>query len=450
MSRNFNVAIVMLVLLSMSAFWLISYYTLTNLMRQQAQSLGPKLAQQAAMLVTEQVLTNDLISINVVLSQLTRDSVIMEAAVLNIDGAVMAASRADVAPPRSLLPLSGIQGEYHAPIALQDGVAGEVRLQLDLSYIEAGILNSLLFIVGATLLICIVAVTLSVTYFQYLLIFPLKLLAFSLQRIRRGEIDTIPEPRGNNEVVQTIRQYNATAQFIARNILFRRFTDTGEPAAGKPAPMPAEKPTLEATVLCVRIANFQYLASIHSEATIVRLLNRFYFLAGKVGNLYNGQVSQCADGEVIIGFTSPNLEEELGFYGICAAQLLLQLRGCMETTDHAGELLGMKLRAAVHSGPTVAGLYSPLNGQLDNVMGETLDLARTLCHECPDNNVLVSEKAWWLAGAQTRVEGQEYSILQEHGQLGTYLCSEPMGDIQTLLDRQAQQLAQLCEAVLGE
>lgn len=443
MSRNFNVAVSMLVLLSMAVFWLISYYNLQNLLRQQADSLGPKLAQQTAVLVTDQVLTNDLISMNVVLGQLTRDSVIAEAVVLDIDGGTIAASRVTVSPPTSLIPLSPVFGEYSAPIALQDSVAGQVRLRLDLRYMEAGILNNLLYVIAATALIMIVAITLSTTYFQSLVIFPLKLLAYSLQRIRRGEIETIPEQRSNNEISKTLRQFNATAEFLAQTTFITSSAEAIQSMHQQEPPPAAGAQRLDATAMCIRISNFQYLASIHDEATIVAILNRFYFFTEKIVALYSGSVTACADGEMIIGFTASQLEDEQSFYAICAAQLLLQLADGIADTDGLSVPVNLKLRIGIHSGDSVAGLYSPMTGRVDNVMGKLVDISREICDECPDNGLLVSERVYRLAGAETRVIGEEFSVVDDEYAIITYLCNEPMAGIGTLLHRQAEQLGEV-------
>ena len=89
-SRKFSVAVCLVVTLTMCVFWLITSYNTRNLLQQQANELGQALAQQTATLLTELVLANDLISMNVVLVNLTRDSSIAEIAVLNIGNNVIA------------------------------------------------------------------------------------------------------------------------------------------------------------------------------------------------------------------------------------------------------------------------------------------------------------------------------------------------------------------------
>ena len=65
----------------MCVFWLISNYNTQNILRQQADNFGKLLAQQTAIQLTELVLANDMISMNVILGNLARNSSIGEIAV---------------------------------------------------------------------------------------------------------------------------------------------------------------------------------------------------------------------------------------------------------------------------------------------------------------------------------------------------------------------------------
>ena len=283
----------MLVLLAMCVFWLITNYNTQNLLRQQADRLGQTLAQQTAIQLTELVLANDLISMNVVLNSLTRNSTIAEVRVLSISNEVIAASTGTPAPVNSFIPLpftlTRLQAQYQAPINLANSIAGFVQVQLDLSYIEATLVNNLLFVIAATILLMIVALALITTYFQYLVSFPANLLAYAISNIRKGEIETCPEPDNNNELSAAIRQFNATAEFLAQNTFLdnfgrRRPVDDSQVAKFVPGKQ-------DSTLLCVRMANFHYLASTLNETLMVNLLNKFNFLMGKVSQLYNGTVS---------------------------------------------------------------------------------------------------------------------------------------------------------------
>jgi len=439
-SRKFTFAICLLLILAMCIFWLISSFNTQNLLRQQADGLGQSLAHQTAAQLTELMLANDLISMNVVLGNLTRDSSIAEVSVVNVDNEIMASASGSEMQVETLIPLpfslSTLQVEYSAPITLADSIAGFVHLRIDLSYIEAGTLNNLMLVIGATALLLIVAAAVTTTYFQYLVSFPANLLSFSLSNIRKGEIETCPEPTTNNEISTVIRQYNATAEFLTQNTFLNNF-GTRQPEADE-LRYKTHAGMQDATLLDLKMSNFHYLASTYSEFKMVALLNKYYFYAGKVSQLYNGSVSYCSDDEVLINFSTAKFAEEQAFYAICAAQLFLQLIG--DINDIGEGPVDAKFKLAVHSGKTVSGLYSPITQDTDNLTGKTIDLTREICNACPSNSLLISENAFEHAGARTRIEADEYGQVGDHEQIRTYISLEPMSEYKILLERQAIQL----------
>ena len=126
-------------------------------MRDYADGMGNTLARQTANQMTELMLANDLISMNVVLSALTQDSSILKVDVLNVSNEVIATSRTRAASPAPIIPVpfkvNQIQGEYIASISIANSIAGTVILTLDLGYLETGLVNSLVLNVAATLLL---------------------------------------------------------------------------------------------------------------------------------------------------------------------------------------------------------------------------------------------------------------------------------------------------------
>jgi hypothetical protein len=72
-----------------------------------------------------------------------------------------------------------------------------------------------------------------------------------------------------------------------------------------------------------------------------------------------------------------------------------------------------------------------------------LDITRQICKECPDNSLLISEPCFQHAGAGTRIDAEEFSIVDDELQIITYISSDPMSDYKLLLERQAIQLVTL-------
>ena len=102
---SFTLAVCLLLVLGMCAFWLVSNYNTQNLLRQQADQLGYTVAEQTALQMTEFVLANDRISMNVVLGELIRGTSITELAVINIDDQVIAIATQTLAEPSAFIPL---------------------------------------------------------------------------------------------------------------------------------------------------------------------------------------------------------------------------------------------------------------------------------------------------------------------------------------------------------
>lgn len=427
----------------MCVFWLISNFNTQNILQQQANSLGQSLAQQTALQVTELVLANDMISMNVVLNQLTQNSSIIDAAILNIDNGIIAAASRQQDPNSSLLLAQGLYQQHNAPIELEDSVAGYVQIRLDTSYIEQGIRSNLMFVLIATALLLIVAATMTVTYFQYLVGFPLRLLSYSLSNIRKGKIATCPEANNNNEMTQAIRQYNNTAEFLAQNTFISniaRKLPPHEPIGN------TEISEQDATILCMQIANYQYLASVNPETRVVDLLNRYYFFADKICQLYNGTVCFSTDGEIVANFASVQDEDERAFYAVCAGQLFLKLLGNVCSLASTEAQLPAKFKLTVHSGKAVTGLYSPTTNSMFNLMGKTLDTTWQILKECPDDSMLISQSAFVLAGGNSRIVKEDFTTIDNDFETSIYLCNTPMENFDVLVQRQAEQLVAMYDS----
>ena len=427
----------------MSIFWLLTTYSSRNILRQQADILGQTLAAQTAAQVTELMLARDLISMNVVLNSLTKNSTIREISVVDVNNEIIARAISDAPNFTSILPfsisLSSLVTEYTTPISIADSIIGYVRLELDNGYIEGSMVDNLLLIIIATLLLLVVATAITSLYYKYLVNFPISLLSFYIGKIRNGEVETCPVPKDNNELSSIIRQFNATAEFLAQNTFLRNI-GVRQPEAENISTRDIIG-LEDTTILLITMSNFEYLASTLSNENLTALLNKYYFYSGKISQLYNGSVCFCSEDEVLINFSKTQIPEEQAFYAICSAQLFLQLFG--EINRKRGESVFAKFRLAIHSGNSLSTLYSPITQKMDNLSGKTLDMTRMISRECPNDSILISEPALMNAGAGTRVEAEDFGIVGESEQLNSYIALEPMSEYKFLLQKQTVQLLKL-------
>ena len=101
-------------------------------MEQQADALGQSLMAQTAASATDLLVANDILSLNVLLSNLVKNPLVAHAAIYSVDNRVIAESGS--APSQSLL--SEDKGLFSTPISFQEVIAGHLRISLDMQQFQ--------------------------------------------------------------------------------------------------------------------------------------------------------------------------------------------------------------------------------------------------------------------------------------------------------------------------
>lgn len=95
-------------------------------MHEQADALGESLTTQTATSATELLVSNDILSLNVLLNNLTKNKLVAHAAIYSVDNRILA--EAGQRPKPGLLGETG--GMYQSKITFQDVTAGQLRISL--------------------------------------------------------------------------------------------------------------------------------------------------------------------------------------------------------------------------------------------------------------------------------------------------------------------------------
>lgn len=429
-----------LVVLAMCVFWLVTNFTTENILRQQADSLGNTLARQTAILATELVLANDLISMNVLLNQLTREAAISQVAILSIDDQVIAISGAS-----DTLAGTDLFGSYVAPIALQDSLAGYVRIHLDQRYIEQGVTRNFLFMLVALGLLILAAVSVTLAISQYFITFPMRMLTASVQSVRKGEPEPCPYGERGDEMGVLIRQYNRMIYELEdaanRQAIFGEEPDV--PATVQTPPAYRKPGSTVVSILHLSISNYR--TALHEQEPLetVELLNTYYFYIHKVSQLYNGNIEKCAGDEILITFGAAQTDEDHCFHAVCAALLFLELSETLGRELEAQSLPSLQFKAGLHCGELLTGVLLSLEQQSYTVAGENLALARQICEEGPGGTLIISEAAYLQSDAGARLITEEFNevVDDSNGEfIKTWLVNEPMVNYKALLSRQVEHL----------
>ncbi|SDI56330.1 Uncharacterized membrane protein affecting hemolysin expression [Pseudomonas flavescens] len=101
-------------------------------MQQQAEALGSSLITQTAASATELLVSNDILSLNVLLGNLVKNPLVAHAAIYSVDNRILA--EAGTRPSKSML--GETEGLYSTPITFQEVMAGQLRISLDMQQFQ--------------------------------------------------------------------------------------------------------------------------------------------------------------------------------------------------------------------------------------------------------------------------------------------------------------------------
>jgi uncharacterized membrane protein affecting hemolysin expression len=366
-----------LVLTGMVMVWLVSHFTSRYQLEQQTDSLGATLANQTALLATELVLSNDLISLNVLLTELTRSPALAQAAVFTVDDQVLAIAGPSAArnPQREL----GLADSFVAPIALQDSVAGYVRVYLDPQQMRGGDSSTAWMIpVAMTLMLVLTATVMT-----------------AIQHPGRRRDTAGAEPGDPDDSAASVMPANAVLHLRA--------------GAGTVGSRAARQ---ELQLALTRAADLY-------QARLVTV----------------SEAGKDRDHIVQLQFAQTGHAGELAYHTLCCAVLVLAMNN--RANRYRAEDERITLQAALH-----CALSSSDTTELGG-LEDTARLAELISGQSPENGLLASEEVLSLAGADSHFHSEWHSQLIDllDGEpYELYLVRAPAGPTRALLQRQASLL----------
>ncbi|MDR0779138.1 MAG: hypothetical protein LBF16_00365 [Pseudomonadales bacterium] len=438
MALKYRIAVAFSLLLTLIVvgFWLALKLQMQQSLKQQTETLGLILAKQTSDSVTELVLANDVLGLNVVVNQLVQEPGITRATITDVDGVVLASAARDGAEPDVTT--------YQSSITLQGSVAGQMQLTLDENLLRTPLTSPQLAFYGAIVTGLVITLMLAFRLAGRVS----RPLAELLHDIEHPDDDGEPRPLAEGEV-----------GLIQQKVyeLLNRQLELEDQLAAAGLPDPAEDDTAPtaarrrlATLLAVRVKDSQRAVELLNPSALAVLLQQFQFYLRQAARLYRGVVTRIDGDSVLVCFDARRCKDDHAFNALCCAQLFLLLMRKVAEKQRSRSAQSLEFSLAVHSGEVY---FSPLwtkkpkDGspitQQESAIGKPVDLTYALLEKAPTGQLDITAFSYQLAGGQTRFPSDETHMQRltlGNEEYSTYRLDAQSGSHSELLERQCQHM----------
>ena len=425
---------VILVALALVIYAVVMGLQFKQAMHEQADALGQSLTTQTATSATELLVSNDILSLNVLLNNLTKNPLVAHAAIYSVDNRILA--EAGQRPKSGLL--GETEGVYQTKITFQDVTAGHLRISLDMNQFEQPMTISLqsMGILSAILLALALALSLRLgrnitTPLLQLRVWLREPDPYTPAINRQDEIGDLarqlhtrlappapepepePEPEYDDEEaeedepafeVRNLRDpgFDETPPAPAPKAAPRQvisaeedenddedpFADLRDTASEAPAPVVKAQPAKPAApqpsaVLAVQLGAQEQLRRL-PRARLMELLERYRDCLNQAASLYQSELHTLNDGSTLMLFHSEDSGDDYLTNAICCGELLRALGHALQI-EVADSGITLQLQLGLVLGEGLSGM-----SQIDLLLTETAQDALALSQH--SRNLLLVER----------------------------------------------------------
>lgn len=408
-------------------------------LEQQKAELRHTLTRQVSLQAAEAIFSQDLLSLNVILSTLTEYPDIRYAAVYDLNNQVVA-EQGD-ADDSTGVPMS-IQYQNEVigllEIRLNDGPLEQRSLQLYASWLVLSALFTTLCALGLWFLGLRIGKKLQQSQYELEHLGAIK----EVTPLTQGEFKEFSEALSKHH--QLTNQQKALHHALGQYMQPQQFP------IWQPRTLTVENEYLSGAVLFFKVANLEQVQQDMNKLELAQLLDHYHQLITQAAKLYSGTVVSYEGDGIMVLFNKDHSDDKHCFHGVCTGLLVLGLMRDINEARAKQQQVELTFKLALHCGDILTRRF-PSTAQADaypwlamNNDKEACNGAALLCEMSEANALLMSKTCVEQGQLASQLSLNKHHNLVQVNQADPIVCywvAHLSPNYQALIERQIEHIS---------
>jgi adenylate cyclase len=468
----YKLAIILTVMIA-SGMGLLGLMIVTNqseLLRTQINEFGQTMVDHLAESSKELVMSDDILSLMVQVSNLGKNENVLGAVVYSHDGKVLASSgRLPVHDIKKMYNLSEqfLQNHYTVewtdydeatqslevisfvtPIHYKDLIAGHALITYSKSALTQSLHETVRAITGATIFMILLGIV--TAYFVGKRISqPIYDLMDASKAIHSGDYQYRIAGARNDEIGYLVDAFNTMANgLLEKNQVEHAFSRFVSPKVAKQIMDNLDSVSLggkhvKATALFADIVGFTSLSEKLPADEIASMLNEYFRYINMASRLYHGTVDKYMGDCAMIVFGAPDEDKDHKFNAVLCALMIQRLVDRLNSERTQQGKVAIHFRIGINSGEMLAGNMGSDERMQYTVVGEAVNLAARLHSVAERGQIIVTDFFVKDPDVQWRILAQRHTSIQLRGiaqPVTTYVLTDVKQEYSEAIERQIDEI----------
>lgn len=473
----YKLAIIMTLLISsgMILLGLVIVKSQTNLLHKQMSHFADTVVEQLADNSKELVMSDDILSLLVVISNLEAQDNILGAVIYSDDGQILASS--GVIPSDEIYRLYNRAIEasdkknyfqlqwqtnfadgqavkatsYITPIKFQNIVAGHALITFSSEEIDQTILEMIRAIIAATVIMIFLGVFVSL-HMGRRISKPLNSLMDASREISNGNYQYQIKERRNDELGNLTNELNRMADGLLEKTqvenAFSRYVskNIAKEIMGNLEHIQLGGHHVDASVVFADIVGFTELSEKHSAEKITNVLNDYFSYISLASQMYQGTIDKYMGDCAMIVFGVPEEDKQHKLHAVYCAVMIQRLIERINIIRRNSNQIAVSFRIGINSGSMLAGNLGSTDRMQYTVVGESVNLASRLQHIAEKDQIIISSEFYKDPDIQWRLTAKKHKSIQLRGikeKVSTYVVKDVIALYREKIDEQIDEVLQI-------